>query len=173
MIAVAAIGSVGETIAPSTKAAAQGSSGTIACATTATATIVSEDEPDREHPDRSHVRAQVAERGEERRPVEERRQHADEHEVGRQLELGHPRDEAEREPAEHEQDRVRDPHPRHEHEQRGAGDEQHEQGGDVLLVQLGQDSPLSRSSRRADSDFSSSRPIPRRISGVFENWTSA
>ena len=45
MIAVAAIGSVGETIAPSTNAADQGSSGTIACATTATATMVSSTSP--------------------------------------------------------------------------------------------------------------------------------
>ena len=53
MIAVAAIGSVGETTAPSTNAAAHGSPGTIVCATTATTTIVSEDEPDREQPDRA------------------------------------------------------------------------------------------------------------------------
>ena len=45
MIAVAAIGSVGETTAPSTNAAAHGSPGTIACATTATTTIVRRTRP--------------------------------------------------------------------------------------------------------------------------------
>ena len=45
MIAVAAIGSVGETTAPSTNAAAHGSPGTISCATTATTTIVSRTRP--------------------------------------------------------------------------------------------------------------------------------
>ena len=50
MIAVAAIGSVGETTAPSTKAAAQGRPGTIACATTATTTIVSRTSPTARRP---------------------------------------------------------------------------------------------------------------------------
>ena len=86
--------------------------------------------------------------------------------------LGHPGHEAEGEAAEHEQDRVRHPHLRHEHEQRGAGDEQDEKGGEVLVAEVAQERPLSRSSFRADSDFSSSRPIPRRISGVFVNWMS-
>jgi hypothetical protein len=75
-----------------------------------------QDEPDREHPDRPHIRAQVSERREEGRRVEERRQHPDEHELGRQLEFRHARGEAEREPAEHEQDRIGDVDPRHEHE---------------------------------------------------------
>ena len=44
-IAVAASGSVGETIAPSAKAAAQGSPSIVACATTATASIVSSTSP--------------------------------------------------------------------------------------------------------------------------------
>ena len=45
MIAVAAIGSVGETTAPSTNAAAHGRPGTISCATTATTTIVRSTRP--------------------------------------------------------------------------------------------------------------------------------
>jgi len=50
MIAVAAIGSVGETTAPSTNAAAHGRSGTIACATTATTTIVRSTRPTASNP---------------------------------------------------------------------------------------------------------------------------
>ena len=44
-IAVAAIGSVGETIAPSTNAAGQVSPSTTACATTATPTVVTTTSP--------------------------------------------------------------------------------------------------------------------------------
>ncbi len=44
-IAVAAVGSVGETIAPSTKAVGQVSSGMTAWATTATATVVASTRP--------------------------------------------------------------------------------------------------------------------------------
>ena len=50
MIAVAAIGSVGETTAPSTNAAAHGRSGTISWATTATTTIVSRTSPTESSP---------------------------------------------------------------------------------------------------------------------------
>ncbi len=129
-------------------------------------------EPDREQPDRPEVRAQVAQRGEERGPVEERRQHADEHELGRQVDLGQAGHEAERETAEHEQDRIRDPQLRDEHQHRGPCDEQHEQVQEVLVAQLDQARPLSRNSLSADSLFSTSTPIPRRISGVFVNWIS-
>ena len=65
-IAVAAIGSVGETTAPRTNASAQPRSA-IACATTATPTVVSRDEPDREQRDRPQVPPQLAQPGEERR----------------------------------------------------------------------------------------------------------
>ena len=68
-----------------------------------------EHEADREQPDRPDVRAQVAQRGEEGGTVEERRQYADEHEVGWQIDLGQAGHEAEHEPAEHEQDRIRNP----------------------------------------------------------------
>ncbi len=44
-IAVAAVGSVGETIAPRTNALGQPSPGTIACATTATPTMVASTRP--------------------------------------------------------------------------------------------------------------------------------
>ena len=148
MIAVAATGSVGETTAPRTKAAAHGRPGTIAWATTATMTIVSEDEPDREQPDRAQVGAQVAQRGEERGAVEERRQDADEDEVGRQVDLGQARDEAEREAAEHEQDRVRDPQLRDEHEHRCACRQQHEEADEVVVAEIGH-APVRRGPCRA------------------------
>ena len=60
MIAVAAIGSVGETTAPSTNAAAHGSPGTIVVRDDGDDDHRQQDEPDREQPDRPHVRAQVA-----------------------------------------------------------------------------------------------------------------
>ena len=65
-IAVAAIGSVGETTAPSTKAAAQ-LIPIAQCATTATTTIVIRTSPIASRPIGPGVRAEVAERGEERR----------------------------------------------------------------------------------------------------------
>ena len=172
MIAVAAIGSVGETTAPRTNAAAHGSPGTISCATTATTTIVRSTRPDREQPDRPQVRAQVAQRREEGGSVEQQRQHADEHEVGWEVDLGQAGHEAEREPAEHEDDRIRDPQLRREHQHRRACREQHEQVEQLVVAQVDQARPLSRNSRSAYSLFSSSRPMPRRISGVFVNWIS-
>ena len=66
-------------------------------------------EPDREQADRPHVQLQLVQRREERSRVQQRRQHGDEHEVGRELELGHPGHEPEREPADDEHDRVWDP----------------------------------------------------------------
>ncbi len=132
-----------------------------------------QDEPDRKETHGPDVRAEVAQRGEERGPVEERRQHADEDEVGRQVDLGQPGHEPEREAAEHEQDRVRDPQLRDQREHRGAGCEQQEQVEEVRVREVGQARrPLSRNSACADSDFSSSSPIPRRISGAFVNWMS-
>ena len=94
-----------------------------------------EDETDREQPHRPQVRAQVAQRREERGSVEEERQHTDgEDEIGRQVELGQARDEAEREAAAHEQDRVRDAQLRHEHEHRRARRQQHEQADEVVVA---------------------------------------
>ena len=155
MIAVAAIGSVGETTAPSTNAAAHGKTGDDLVGDDGDDDHRQEHEADREQPDRPEVRAQVAQRGEERGSVEERRQYADEHEVGRQVELGQAGHEAEREPAEHEQDRIWNPELRDEHQHRGACDEQHEQGHEVLVAQVDQARPLSRNSFSAVSLFSS------------------
>ena len=67
-----------------------------------------EHEPDREEPDRLHVRPELAQRGEERAAVEQRRQHRDEHEVRVQVHLGRMRHEADHRAAEHQHDRVRD-----------------------------------------------------------------
>ena len=71
-----------------------------------------------ERGDRTGARAQVAERGEEGGAVEERRQHAEEHELGLELDLGHPRDEPEDEPADDEQDGVRHAQRRRDDEHR-------------------------------------------------------
>ena len=78
-----------------------------------------DDEPDREEPDRARVGSQVAERREERRAVEQRRQDAEEDELRLELELGNARDDANGEPADDEQDRVRDTKRRRAREQRG------------------------------------------------------
>ncbi len=66
-----------------------------------------QDEPDREQRDRPDIGAELAERREEGRRIEERWEEGDEDEVGWELELREPGDEADREPADHEKDRVR------------------------------------------------------------------
>ena len=86
-------------------------------------------EADRQKDDRLQVRAELAQRGEEGRAIEERRQDGDEDEIRGKLDLGDPRDEAEGEPSEHEEDRVRDPHPLGDDDQcsrRGEEDEEDE-----------------------------------------------
>ena len=108
MIAVAAIGSVGETTAPRTKAAVHDMSSTRACATTATATIVVSTSPIESETDRTDVRSKLAQRREERRGIEERRQDRDEDERRRELHGRNARNEAERKPAEDEENRIRD-----------------------------------------------------------------
>ena len=95
-----------------------------------------EDEADRKQADRPQVRAQVAQRGEERGAVEQQRQDADEDEVGRQVDLGQTGDEAERQPAEHEQDRIRDPQLRDEDEHRRTGRQQHQQADEVVVAEV-------------------------------------
>jgi hypothetical protein len=95
-----------------------------------------DDEADCEQADRPHVRAQVAERGEERCVVQERRQHPEEHELRVEVELGHARQEAEHQPTEHEQDRVGDPYGRREGEQRRDGGEQSDGDDPVLHVEV-------------------------------------
>jgi hypothetical protein len=64
-----------------------------------------EDEPDREQPDRPRVPLVVLERREDRGDVEQRRQEDDEDDVRPELDRRKPRDEADRDTAEHHQDR--------------------------------------------------------------------
>ena len=97
-----------------------------ACATTATPTVVASTRPIASSPIGRDVRAQVAKGREEGRAVEERREHAEEDELRLELELRHPRDEADREAAEDEQDRVRDPKRRRDREHRRDGEDQPE-----------------------------------------------
>jgi len=81
-------------------------------------------EPDREQPDRPDVRAELPERGEVGGAVEERGQDGDEHEIRLQLHLWGARDEGDRDPAEHKQDRVRDAEELGKSEQQQGGGEQ-------------------------------------------------
>src|SRR5262249_53838578 len=85
------------------------------------------DEPASEQRDRPQIRAQVAQRGEERRRVEERRQERDEDDVRRQDDRRQARDEAERDAARDEQNRHGDPQRGREREQRRERREQRQQ----------------------------------------------
>ena len=125
-IAVAAVGSVGETIAPRTNATGHEMPGMSSCATTATSTIVRSTRPTASSDDRLQVRPELPQRGEEGRAVQERRQDGDEDEVRRQLDRRDPGHEPEREPTDHEQDRVRDADSLGDDDQRCRRDEQEE-----------------------------------------------
>ena len=91
-----------------------------------------EHEAHREQGDRPRIGAQVAQRGEEGARVEQRRQESDEHDVGPQRVVGHAGDEADGQPAEHEQDRIRDAQDRREHQQRRRRHEQRQQDQRVV-----------------------------------------
>jgi hypothetical protein len=82
-----------------------------------------EDEPDREECDGKRVLAEVSKRGEEGGSVEERWQHRDEDEIGRQLDVRDSRDEPEPDAADHEQNRIRNTRPLRRDEQQRDGDE--------------------------------------------------
>ena len=88
-IAVAAIGSVGDTTAPSTNASAQERSAT-PCATTATPAIVSRTSPTASSEIGLQVLPQLAQPREVRRDVEERRQDPDQDDLRRQRHFGTP-----------------------------------------------------------------------------------
>jgi hypothetical protein len=77
-------------------------------ATTATPTIVKMTRPIASSVISRDVVAQLAQRGEEGRRVEQRRQDDDEDDIGIELDVGDAGDEAQRRAADHEQDRVRD-----------------------------------------------------------------
>ena len=100
--------------------------------TAATVSIVAKHEADREQRERPDVSPQIAERREERRRIEERRQDRDEHDVRLQRNVRDAGHEAEREPAEHEQDRVRDAQDRRESEEPGARGENRQQDERVM-----------------------------------------
>ena len=106
-IDVAASGSVGATTAPRMNASCQERPATTSCATSATPPIVANTSPIGEHADRCRVRTELAQRGVEGGRVEQRRQERDEDEIRRQLDVRHPREQADDEPADDEQDRIR------------------------------------------------------------------
>ena len=135
-IDVAASGSVGDTIAPSTNAAPQESPSTSSCATTATPTVVTTTSPIASKPIGLAVRAQIAEGREESGAVEQRWQDAEEDELRRQLELGHARSDPDEQPAENEQDRVRDPEGRSEREHRRDRNDERQRDDPVLDLEM-------------------------------------
>ena len=125
-IAVAAIGSVGDTTAPRTNASAQREVGD-RVRDEATPTVVSATSPTASSEIGRRFRRSSRSAGGERREVEERRQDADQHDLRRHRHLRHAGPEADQQPAEDEQDRVRDPQRPGEHQQRRARDEQDEE----------------------------------------------
>jgi hypothetical protein len=125
MIAVAAAGSVGETIAPSANADDRDRP------------CRRDDEPDRRQGDHPRVVAQRAQVAEERRRVEQRRQEDEQDEIGVELDVGDPRHEPEQEAADHQRDRVRDLQPVRQRVQPGGRHE--ERGDDDLQVGHGRD----------------------------------
>ena len=90
-------------------------------------------EADREQADLAQVVAQLVQRGEEGRGVEQRRQDDDQHDVGVELHVGDARDEAERRAADDEQDRIGDLPVVGDHEQ----DRDGAQHGEQHEVQVG------------------------------------
>ncbi len=125
VIAVAATGSVGETIAPSANATAQGRP-ISSWPTTATAQVVSSTSPIEVSDSAAGVGAQRPQVGEERRHVEQRRQEDHQHQVGVELDVGDAGQVAERDRPEHEHDRVRDAEQPRDHAQRRDRDAQAE-----------------------------------------------
>ncbi len=87
----------------------------------------------REQADRALVGTQVAQRREERRRVEQRRQDAEQHHLRRDLDLGHARGKAEREAAQHQQDRVGHAQPRRGRKQRRERDQQRQRDGQIVI----------------------------------------
>ena len=130
-IAVAAIGSVGETMAPSTKAVGHVSPSTTSCATTATATVVITTRPTASRPIGLHV---VLRSRSDVKNAESREAGAGPR-TGRapaRAHLGHARDDAQREPAEDEEDRVGNAEHGRDGEQRGHCRDQPERNEAVL-----------------------------------------
>jgi hypothetical protein len=95
-----------------------------------------DDEADSEHADRADAHSQISQRGEERGPVEQRRQHAEEDQLGAELDRRHAGHEPDRQPAEHEQDWIRNAQGGRDGEHRRHGDEQHDDDDAVLDLQM-------------------------------------
>ena len=95
-----------------------------------------DDEADREEPDRPCIGPEVAEGGEERGPVEERREHDEEDELRVELQVRHPRNDADCQAAEDEEDGVGNPKHRGEGEERSHRGQEHESDDPVLRVQV-------------------------------------
>jgi hypothetical protein len=130
MMVAAASGSVGETIAPRTKATSQGRPGTSVCAAQATAHIGREHQPDRAERERAQVGPKVAEVRIDRRAVEKRRQEDDQHDLGVEPHLGQAGNESEYGAADNEHDRIRHGQLAGERAQARDG---HQQSGDQKL----------------------------------------
>ena len=105
-IAVAATASGGATTAPSAKAA-QASTGSSHQTTQPDDEHVDQDQPDRQQRDRPTVAAEVDQRGVQRSGVQQRRQEADQDQLGAELELRDARDERRGQPDEGEDQRGR------------------------------------------------------------------
>ena len=122
--AAAAISSGGATIAPSAIATAHGRPGIRAWAAAATANARDDDQADRQRADRAEVRAQAAQRRVEGRDVEQRRQDEQEDQIRIHLDVRGARDEAQREAADDEEDRVGDAESPRDRDEPGDRDEQ-------------------------------------------------
>ena len=152
-MAVAAIGSVGDTMAPSTNAELQREIVDRGVGDDCHCERRYHHEPDAEEAYRPQVQLELVQRREERPGVQQRREHGDEHEIGWQLELGHPGNEPQREAADHEDDGVRDAKRRGDHEHGGDGHQQHEEDEQLLVRQLHDDTLRRRvfdAARRRD-----------------------
>ena len=126
-MALAASGSVGETIAPRANAAGQVMPVDHRVGDHGHRDRGGQDQPDRGHRDRPGVGPQVAGRGEEAGPVQQRRQEHHQDQLGRQLDAGMPGSEPEHQPAEDEQDRIGHANQPGQDAQPGHGDHQRQQ----------------------------------------------
>ncbi len=124
-MATAATASVGAITAPSMNAAGHGNPSTSTCAATATTQVVTRTSASASSP--SARLSAFSSRGEEYQPgAQQQRRHEDQqHDVRVHVDVLEPRHEGQREPAEHEHDRVRNanvlghPHEQHGTEQEG------------------------------------------------------
>jgi hypothetical protein len=156
---VAASGSVGDTIAPSANAAAQGSPPTSVCATTATAQMVTSTSPTAS----SVIGRALAHRsrGEEKNAAwyssGGQEQHQDQ--LGRQLGRRHTGHEPEHQAAQDEQDRVGHPDRASQHAQSAHGHHEHQQQQLRLMHAI--TSPAPGVDEQHPSDAFDAHPRPR------------